>query len=180
MFDKKNPCVLGKPEVVYVGDNMYGTKYETKFYGNTLDGRFIDNLELLGFMIYKFYFNLIYVKLPIEWKHIRLDKHTEIIIDALGRKRIIIDTEKKTSQILTRYSYVLNILRTNSAVVHVEWTVFDAGNALVTDSISPELYETILQGCGYNENVAIAHVVDVIEEGIALDFPYWKDEIAYW
>ncbi|MFN4245863.1 MAG: hypothetical protein ACK4F9_06960 [Brevinematia bacterium] len=173
--------LLGKP-VVYVleqdGEQRFAIRYKTRVFNKKSDIFFKNKLSELGFLIETTYFNTVEVIIPEEWKHLKIDKHREIIIDEKDRTRVIIDSKQKTTELIRRFNIEINMLVKRNAEGVIEEnpritvSILDCNKLIKTFDI--ELlsdHEIVNDASRLNELVE-----DIVDQLM----PGWKDELMYW
>lgn len=176
---KNKPTILGTGTVI-IAESRIGITYETGFYGNKKNPNFITTLTELGFTISKSTNSIVNAILPMDWKHIRLDKTREVIIDEFGRKRIEIDVKNKTSTLLQRFNFIFTVLRCGNNIIGVEYAILDRESPIEQNIIREDEFEKYVETFAGNEEKAIQTISLVLQETLDEKFPGWKDPLAYW
>jgi hypothetical protein len=176
--------LLGRP-ICYAVETDYTritVRYKTIIYRNDGDYTFLYKLMELGFLIESCTRKYLEVILPEGWKHFRISKEIELIVDKYGRNRLEINRKNKTSKLLRRFDYILNYFSTEKEGKKEEQLVAqitDAGRVIRTLHIDQFSFVGLKKEM-MSEEAIIEHVNKAMEQIMNGSFPGWQDELAYW
>jgi hypothetical protein len=158
-------------------------RYETWIYNDNDDPEFIFKLGNIGFGLKSFTRNLITTYLPEGWVHLKMDKKQEVVIDDKGRKRILIDRVKRTSKILRRFDFVINIAgigegedKKQAMIAYV----MDAGSVLSEHPVNDKTFANLLQSANGDQEMLLEQLKQAMAIIIDEKYPDWRNELSYW
>lgn len=166
-------------------NNRLGVCYKTSIFTNPQDPLFINKLTALGFQIISYYGKRIEVILPKGWTHIRVSKDMEFIMDAESRKRINLDTEKKTSQLLRRFDFTLDMISTiakegEDKQQALMGHILDAGEIIQSYPVNSLEMQSFMHIHPQNDEELMETFKDAMGKIIAESYPEWQNELLYW
>lgn len=173
--------LLGKP-IVYVveqkGEQRFAIRYKTRIFNKKSDIFFKNKLSDLGFLIENTYFNTVEVIIPEEWKHLKIDKHREIIVDEKDRVRLMIDSKQKTTELMRRFNIEIDMVVKRNPLGVIEENPKITITVLDCDKLFKTLQIELLEDHRIvdDSNKLNEFIEEIVNELI----PGWKSELMYW
>jgi hypothetical protein len=174
--------VMGKarPMILRNKPLKLGVKFDTTFYSNSADNPFIKKLAKLGFQVVSFNQKYIRVMLPLGWTHLRISKDAEVILDDKQRDRIVINNVKKTSTLLRRFDFIINMISVDEGtekkhILIAEIT--DCGEVVEQYPVDSELMSNFKEG---GDDLILESFKQATAQMIEAQYPDSQNELAYW
>lgn len=184
---KDNIKVLGKPLIYEITDEnsakYYFPKYKTEIFINRDDPYFIGKLEELGFKIIDMKKNKLKVYLPFHWLHLIDDKKEETVVDRRGRMRLKINRKEKTTQLIRRFDFGINLITSNNDgyqnLNSLDCFITDSGGVVASVPFPKNFIKDFEKS-----KMDIDELLELCKQSCAslLDttVPGWLDEVNYW
>jgi len=162
-------------------NNFYLPRYTTVVPINSATADMAEKIQFLGFTIEDFDDEQMRVTLPYHWTHFEVSDEQEVIVDVLGRIRVVIDPHRNKMELLRRFGYAINHVNIpDKKVSGMQCFITDMNKPVTQIDINPQQYQQYLDEAGGSVdnllNICITQCQNILDK----EFPDWRNELAYW